>query len=228
MKTLHTLLFLVSVLTGFAAPGISVPVTAPVSDDVLLSAIATVETGNNPARLGHRGERSQLQILPQTWRRYSRLPHSQAAVNPAETDRVARAYLAAIRQRLKERGLPETPYFIAAAWNAGPSWRHLTAGTASYAERVANIVATAPRVAAKPAVRTESVATTLTAETQVRPAIAPAPSVLAAPTRPTNPVLASFSTHVPVIQLDDQVAPARASSVASIPTIALVQVGISN
>ena len=145
MKPLHTLLSLVSLAVAFVVFGSSLAAAAPVSDDVLLSAIATVETGNNPSRLGHYGERTQLQILPQTWRRFSRLPHTQAASHPAETERVARAYLASIRERLKERGLPETPFYMAAAWNAGPAWRRLSPHTVSYARRVANLVEIADR-----------------------------------------------------------------------------------
>jgi hypothetical protein len=150
MKPLLPILFLLSVSVAFAASGISVSVPAPASDEVLLSAIAEVETGNNPSQLGRDGERTRLQILPETWRRFSRMPHS--AANRAETDRVARAYLAVIRRRIHERGLPETAFFIAAGWNAGADWRHLTTGTVSYAERVANIVAaTAPPAATVPA-----------------------------------------------------------------------------
>jgi hypothetical protein len=140
MKTLLSTLFLLSASALLAGTGISTPASAPVSDDVLLSAIAAVETGNNPSRLGHYGERTQLQILPETWREFSRLPHSRAAANPAETERVARAYLQVIRHRLEARGLPQTPYYIAAGWNAGPGFRRLSPGTVSYAKRVANVV----------------------------------------------------------------------------------------
>jgi hypothetical protein len=111
-----------------------------VSDETLLSAIAEVETGNNPAKRGRFGERSQLQIRPETWREFSRLPHAASVTNPMETDRVARAYLDVIRKRLRARGLPETPFFIAASWNAGPGWRRLGRGTVAYAEHVANLV----------------------------------------------------------------------------------------
>ncbi len=141
MKAPHVILFLLFISTRFALGAVFVPpAPATVSDDVMLSAIADVETGNNAAKRGHRGERSQLQILPETWREYSRLPHSAAATNPEETDRVARAYLNVIRKRLRSRGLPETPFFIAAGWNAGPGWKRLHQSTIAYAERVTNIV----------------------------------------------------------------------------------------
>jgi hypothetical protein len=141
MKSLQSFIFLLFVSTGFAGGMISITPAAPVSDDVLLSAIAEVETGNNSAMVGHSGERTRLQIAPETWVRFSRLPHSVAASHPQETDRVARAYLASIRNRLKSRGVPATPFFMAAAWNVGPGWTSLPSSTIAYAERVANLVA---------------------------------------------------------------------------------------
>lgn len=182
MKLPTITLFMVFVSTGFAAGAISLPAPAEVSDDVLLPAIADVETGNNSARLGRRGERTHLQILPATWRRFSRLPHSVSATNHEETDRVARAYLAVIRQRLKARDLPETPFFIAAGWNAGPNWTRLSRRTISYADRVANLVEA----------------------TRLQPAPAPSqPSVAVVRAHPTRP--AQSSSPIPLIPLDEPV-----------------------
>lgn len=143
MKVPLPTLFLVSVTVGCAAPKkFTLPaVAAPVTDEVMLNAIAQVETGDNAARVGRFGERTQVQILPATWREYSHLPFSASARHPAETERVARKYLSHIRARLRARGLPETPFYIAASWNAGPCWRRLRPGTVDYARRVANIVA---------------------------------------------------------------------------------------
>lgn len=140
MKFPLILLSLLSVSAGFAKSTVELPTAAPASDDVLLAAIADVETGNNSAKRGRYGERTRLQIRPETWRQFSTLPHSASAANLEETDRVGRAYLAVIRNRLRSRGLPETPFFIAASWNAGPGWRRLRPATVSYAERVANLV----------------------------------------------------------------------------------------
>ncbi len=156
MKSSLSLLCLVLVSSAFATSEIALPTPVPASDDALLAAIAEVETSNNPSLIGSHGERTHLQIAPSTWVRFSQLPHSAAAAHPEETDRVARAYLASIRSRLKSRGLPETPFFIAAAWNVGPGWKVLPSGTAAYAERVANLVkaATATAAAPKPAVPT--------------------------------------------------------------------------
>jgi hypothetical protein len=180
MKSLFLILFLMSVSLGFSATAISLPVAAPISDDVLLRAIAEVETGNNSARLGRYGERTQLQILPNTWREFSSLPHSASATNRAETERVARAYLARIRARLKARDLPETPFFIAAAWNAGPGWKKLSRGTISYAERVANIVEAAPSTEPAPATVAETVPLIEVGNT------APSPVILLAQPKPTG------------------------------------------
>lgn len=142
MKAFLLLLSLLLVSRGFAANEVafSIPSPTPASDQMLLAAIAEVETSNNSAKVGTHGERTRLQIAPTTWARFSRLPHSAAASHPEETDRVARVYLAYIRTRLKSRGVPETPFFIAAAWNVGPGWKTLPSSTVSYAERVANLV----------------------------------------------------------------------------------------
>ena len=140
MKAPLSLLFLLLASNAFAAIEFSIPTPAPASDEALLAAIAEVETSNNPRKVGTHGERTHLQIAPATWVRFSRLPHSASASHLQETDRVARAYLASIRSRLKSRGLPETPFFIAAAWNVGPGWKVLPSSTVSYAERVANLV----------------------------------------------------------------------------------------
>jgi len=140
MKFPHFILCLGLLGSRLAADVSFVAPTNHVSDEDLLSAIAEVETGNNPAKRGRFGERTELQIRPETWREFSKLPHSAAPLNPTETDRVARAYLAVIRKRLHARGLPETPFFIAASWNAGPGWRRLGRGTVAYAEHVANLV----------------------------------------------------------------------------------------
>src|SRR5882724_174932 len=155
MKSLLSFIFLLFASTGFSAGVISIAPTPPVSDDVLLSAIAEVETGNNSALVGHSGERTRLQIAPETWVRFSRLPHSVAASHPQETDRVARAYLASIRSRLKARGLPATPFFMAAAWNVGPGWNRLPSRTIAYAERVENLVAASRSVQPAPAAPVE-------------------------------------------------------------------------
>lgn len=131
-------LSLLYISSTFAVAGMRASGSTSVSDTVLLRAIAQVETGNTPGKIGRYGERTRVQIMPATWRRFSRVP--QSAGDRAETNRVARAYLAYIRRRLRARGLPENTFYIAAAWNAGPCWHRLRRSTVNYAERVENLV----------------------------------------------------------------------------------------
>jgi len=140
MKTL-ALIFVISFSPAtFAAIEFKIPTPAAVSDDTVLHFIALKETGNNPHARGIRGERSEFQFMPNTWRQYSRLPHASAATNPAESERVAHAYLADIRANLRKRGLPETAYYIAASWHAGINWSYTNAGLREYAQSVENLV----------------------------------------------------------------------------------------
>jgi len=141
MKTLALIITLAVLPASFGSIEFKIPKSPRVSDEVVLHFIAMKETGNNPRARGSRGERTQFQIMPATWRRYSRLPPSSAASNPAESERVARAYLADIRTNLRKRGLPETAYFIAASWNAGLNWTRTSARVREYAECVENLVA---------------------------------------------------------------------------------------
>jgi len=140
MKTLTLLLALSFSPAAFAAIQFKVDKPQPVSDEVVLHFIAIKESGNNPQARGSHGERSQFQFMANTWRRYSRLPHSAAATNLEESDRVAHAYLADIRANLRKRGLPETAYFIAASWHAGINWKRTSAGVRDYAQSVENLV----------------------------------------------------------------------------------------
>ncbi|MDE3165848.1 MAG: lytic transglycosylase domain-containing protein [Acidobacteriota bacterium] len=131
-------MFLLYISSTFAVAGMRASSNPSVSDEVLLRAIAQVETGNRPGKIGRYGERTRVQIMPATWRRFSRVP--QSASDPAETNRVARAYLAYIRRRLRERDLPENAFYLAACWNAGACWHRLRRSTVNYAERVENLV----------------------------------------------------------------------------------------
>lgn len=169
MKASLSPLFLLLVSSAFAAGevSLSIPAPAPVTDDILLAAIAEVETCNNPRMVGTHGERTRLQIAPATWVRFSRLPHSAAAYHPEETDRVARIYLASIRRRLKSRGLPETPFFIAAAWNVGPAWKVLPSSTVAYAERVEALVKAAQATPEVPQITKPAVPTIVVAESEI-------------------------------------------------------------
>jgi hypothetical protein len=145
MKTLALLIALSLSPATFAAIEFKIPTPRPVSDETVLHFIAMKETGNNPKAVGLRGERSQFQFMANTWQRYSRLPHSSAATDAAESERVARAFLADIRANLRKRGLPETAYFIAASWHAGINWSSTNAGLREYAQCVENLVIDAER-----------------------------------------------------------------------------------
>ena len=109
------------------------------SEDEVLRAIAIKETGDVPTKVGRLGERSAWQIRPDVWHKFSHLPHKAASTNADEAVRVARAYLALIRQRLRARHLPETAFFIAACWNAGPYWRSIPVAAYDYAQCVENL-----------------------------------------------------------------------------------------
>jgi hypothetical protein len=141
MKKLALIIALFVSPAIFASIEFKIPNPPRVSDEVILHFIAMKETGNNPGARGSCGERTQFQIMPSTWRQYSRLPHSSAASNPAESEYVARSYLADIRANLQKRGLPETAYFIAASWHAGINWTSTTESVREYAQCVENLVA---------------------------------------------------------------------------------------
>lgn len=102
--------------------------------DVILDAIAKVETGLNPDAVGRRGERSRFQIMPATWIRFSQTEQHTASL--AETRRVARRVLAEIEKVHRRRGLRIDAYGLALGWNAGPWARRYSGATLDYAERV--------------------------------------------------------------------------------------------
>lgn len=102
----------------------------------LLRAIAEKETGNKPKR-GAAGELTPLQILPATWRRFSRVP--MASATPREVDRVGRAILSEIQQSLRRQKLPETPLAYALRWNAGANAYRFSSNTRGYALFVSNL-----------------------------------------------------------------------------------------
>jgi len=134
---------LVFVTPAFGAGGtVHFSVVMPgATDDEMLAAIAIKETGNNPLARGRCGERTNVQFMRRTWMQYSHVPLAMAARHPDEVDRVARAYLADIRRGLRKRGLSESPYFIAASWNAGLNWTYIPRRSQDYAECVENLVA---------------------------------------------------------------------------------------
>jgi hypothetical protein len=103
--------------------------------DRVLDAIALVETGETPAAVGRRGERSKFQIMPTTWAKFSQT--NQRLASPDEVRIVARQVLAEIEAVHLRRGLRVDAYGLALGWNAGARARRFSKGTIDYAERVA-------------------------------------------------------------------------------------------
>lgn len=111
-----------------------------VNEGIMLMAIATVETGQNPRAIGPVGERTQYQFIRSTWRDYSKFDFADAADNYAEADRVAMAHLRRITAHLCAEPGHVTAENILAAWKYGIS-RAMDPKCArsDYAKRGANI-----------------------------------------------------------------------------------------
>jgi soluble lytic murein transglycosylase-like protein len=109
--------------------------------DAFLRAIAEVETGNNPRKVGRSGERGLYQFRQNTWRQHTRRPFYDAH-SPAVAHDVATRHYEWILQSLQRNGQRPTPYMIAAAWNSGVSRvssGRIPASTRDYAQRVVNL-----------------------------------------------------------------------------------------
>jgi len=125
-----------------------VPAKAKDTMDVskVMTAIAAVE--NTPFyQIGRMGERSRYQITPSLWEAFSDLPFSSASspdsASVKEVDRVVRAHIAWIRERLHLLHLPDTPTFIALVYKGGYGRcleKRLRTTDYEYAKRVGNIV----------------------------------------------------------------------------------------
>lgn len=129
------------------------PYRAPLDVPRLAEAIRLAEATPNE-HVGAAGERSSWQITPAVWREHSSAPHwwasSERMVCRAETRRVVLRHLDRLRVRLATArpSLPDTPFYVALAWAAGPT-ATLT-GTASgakleYAARAQNCYEAAGR-----------------------------------------------------------------------------------
>ena len=109
--------------------------------DAFLRAVAEVETGNNPRKIGRLGERGQYQFRLKTWRQHTRRPFGEAH-HPTIAHQVASRHYDWILQTLERNGRRATPYMIAAAWNSGVSRvssGRIPAASRDYAERVVNL-----------------------------------------------------------------------------------------
>ncbi len=126
-----------------APPAIVFELPRPsVEEQPMLDAIAAVENWH-PGSVGRSGAWGKFQILPATWRQYSRLP--QRSASPAEERRVAGELLKDIRTGLRRLHIPESAYWVALVWRGGltnlethrivPEWREY----ATRAETVFNL-----------------------------------------------------------------------------------------
>lgn len=111
---------------------VSSSAAASVDESVMLWAIGSVESGNDPRAIGKiRRERSEWQFMPGTWTQYTDAPFERATTDPSLARRVARQHLDAIVHRLERNRKPVTPQNIARAWNPG--------APTDYAQRITNL-----------------------------------------------------------------------------------------
>ena len=107
-----------------------------------LDAIHRVENPLNLTRPGKFGELGAYQFRRGTWRMHTDVPFERA-LDRMQSEEVAIKHYEWIRRGLIRNGFPQTPYYIALAWNGGLSSvvRGKTSRAArDYAERVTNLV----------------------------------------------------------------------------------------
>jgi hypothetical protein len=108
-----------------------------------LDAIHRVENPLNLTRPGKFGELGAYQFRAGTWKMHTDLPF-ELALDRVQSEEIAIRHYEWIKRGLERHGLPQTPYYIALAWNGGLSsvirGRSSTAAR-DYAERVSNLVA---------------------------------------------------------------------------------------
>jgi len=88
-------------------------------DEILLDAIAQVESANNPLAIGAAGERTEYQFMAATWSQYTRVPFIFAGRDRLLSRQVAREHLAWLRRELVARGFGDSPEVLAAGWRFG-------------------------------------------------------------------------------------------------------------
>lgn len=110
-----------SVMASLAAQWWAQAQTAELDREVMIEAIARIETGNDWRAVGRLGERGRCQFMARTWREYSRIDFRTASVDCDESRRVERAHLDRICRTLRETGLPVDAGHVAAAWRFGAS-----------------------------------------------------------------------------------------------------------
>jgi hypothetical protein len=107
-----------------------------------LEAIHRVENPLDLSRPGSHGELGAYQFRQGTWHMHTDLPFERA-LDRYDSEEVAVRHYEWLRRGLARNGLPQTPYYIALAWNGGLA--SVVRGRSSksahnYAERVSNLV----------------------------------------------------------------------------------------
>jgi hypothetical protein len=107
-----------------------------------LDAINRIENPLNSMRPGKFGELGPYQFRRGTWKMHTDVPFERA-LDRAQSEEIAIRHYEWIRRGLARNGLPQTPYYIALAWNGGLTSviRNRSSRAArDYAERVSNLV----------------------------------------------------------------------------------------
>ena len=86
---------------------------------LLLVAIASVESGSNPAAIGKQGERSQYQITEHVWKSLTKEPFHFATDDKVLAEEVATNHLIQLTRELEAGKVPVTVENLALAWHAG-------------------------------------------------------------------------------------------------------------
>lgn len=107
---------------------------ASINKEAFLTAIAEVESGNNHAAIGKKGERGAYQFTKDTWDMHSKFSHHNAHF-PNHSVMIAFAHLDWLISRVGD-----DPVKLAIAWNGGPgAVKRPTSQHKSYAQRVVNL-----------------------------------------------------------------------------------------
>lgn len=107
-----------------------------------LDAIHRVENPLNSTRPGKFGELGPYQFRRGTWGMHTDVPFERA-LDRVQSEEVAIRHYEWLRRGLARNGFPQTPYYIALAWNGGLSSvirNRSTRAARDYAERVNNLV----------------------------------------------------------------------------------------
>jgi hypothetical protein len=106
-----------------------------------LEAIHRVENPLDSSRPGKYGELGAYQFRRSTWSMHTSVPFERA-LERTVSEEVAIRHYEWLRRGLLRNGLPQTPYYIALAWNGGLSSvvrGRATSSTRDYAQRVSNL-----------------------------------------------------------------------------------------